>query len=82
MKISVVTVCLNSEKTIRHTIESFLAQTWPDKEMILADGGSTDRTIEIVRCFDSREIHISSQCDEGARHEGRWTREFQFARGF
>ena len=65
MKISVVTVCLNSEKTIRHTIESFLAQTWSDKEMILVDGNSTDRTLEIVRSFGSREICISSQRDAG-----------------
>ena len=40
MKISVVTVCLNSERTIALTIESFLKQSHADKEMLVIDGMS------------------------------------------
>ena len=65
MKISVVTVCRNSEKTIGLTIRSFLDQTHPDKELWIIDGASTDATAEIVRSFPSPEIHFLSEKDHG-----------------
>src|SRR4029079_2722127 len=65
MKISVITVCRNSEATIAHTIESFLEQTHANKEMVVVDGSSSDRTLQIVRSFDSPAIRISSEPDNG-----------------
>ena len=65
MKISVVTVCFNSEKTIRHTVESFLRQRHPDKEMLVVDGCSRDRTVEIVRGYQSPDIRVTSESDKG-----------------
>src|SRR4051812_38750185 len=65
MKISVITVCRNSERTIAHTIESFLAQTHADKEMVVVDGCSTDHTLGIIRSFDSPLIRIFSEPDNG-----------------
>lgn len=65
MKVSVITVCRNSEKTIGYTIESFLRQNYPDKEMIVVDGLSTDRTLEIVRSFSSDLIRVASESDRG-----------------
>lgn len=65
MRISVVTVCFNSQATIRDTIESFLAQTWADKEMLIVDGESTDGTLDIVRSYGSADIRIISERDQG-----------------
>jgi glycosyltransferase len=65
MKISVVTVCLNSERTIARTIESFLAQNYVGKELVVIDGGSTDRTLEVVRSFNDRRIEVHSGPDRG-----------------
>jgi glycosyltransferase len=65
MFISVITVCWNAEKTIRHTVESFLSQTHPDKEMVLVDGASKDATLDIVRSFKSPLIKITSEKDKG-----------------
>ena len=46
MKISVVTASFNSEATIGFTIESFLKQNHPDKEMLVIDGASRDGTLK------------------------------------
>lgn len=49
MKISIITASYNSGKTIRHTVESVLRQTYPDFEYIVVDGGSTDNSIDVVK---------------------------------
>lgn len=51
MLVSIITVCYNSEKTIRKTLESVLAQTYPNIEYLIVDGKSTDKTMEIVEEF-------------------------------
>src|SRR5258705_12883134 len=65
MKISVVMVCLNAEKTIAFAIDSFLKQHHPDKELLIIDGASRDRTVEIARSFNSPELRIISERDHG-----------------
>jgi len=65
MKISVVTACLNSERTVAETVQSFLAQTYPHKELLIIDGASTDRTVEIVRNLATTDVRIISESDRG-----------------
>lgn len=65
MKISVVVVCRNSEKTIGLTIKSFLEQRHSDKELVIIDGASTDNTVEIARSFHAPNIRIFSEKDRG-----------------
>lgn len=50
---SIVTVCYNSEKTIKRTIESVLKQPFLNYEYILVDGDSKDGTIDIVKSYES-----------------------------
>lgn len=54
MKLSIITVCLNSESTIADTIHSVLAQTFSNYEYIIFDGGSTDNTLDIIKTFGSQ----------------------------
>ena len=54
MKISLVTVCFNSEKTIEETFESVLRQTYRSIEYIVVDGMSRDGTLEIIRRYAAR----------------------------
>jgi glycosyltransferase involved in cell wall biosynthesis len=54
MHISILIPCFNAEKWIARSIESALAQTWPDKEVIVVDDGSTDGSVDIIRSFEGR----------------------------
>lgn len=51
--VSVITVCFNSEKTIDDTINALLKQTYKNWEHIIVDGGSKDRTIEIIKSHEN-----------------------------
>ncbi len=72
MKLSVITICLNSEAVIRKTIESVLNQDYKGEvEYLIIDGGSMDKTVDIANEYSDRfrekgyEYIISSEQDEG-----------------
>lgn len=52
MLVSIITPCLNSEKTIRDTIDSVLYQSYKNIEYIIVDGGSKDGTVEIIKEYE------------------------------
>jgi len=52
MKITIITVCLNSELTILHTLNSVLTQSYRNIEHIIVDGGSTDKTLEFIKQYN------------------------------
>jgi glycosyltransferase involved in cell wall biosynthesis len=64
--ISILIPAHNAQEWIADTLRSALAQTWQNKEIIVVDDGSTDRTAEIVRQFASEGVRIVSQNNEGA----------------
>lgn len=69
--VSIITVAYNSEKTIAGTMESILAQTYPNIEYLVIDGKSTDQTVEIAERFRPRmeekgiRFRVVSEPDEG-----------------
>jgi glycosyltransferase involved in cell wall biosynthesis len=64
IKISLITVTHNAERTISRCIESFIAQKYKNIECIIIDGGSTDGTIQIIdRYKDHINIFISEPDD-------------------
>ena len=65
MKISVITVCLNSEKTIEKAIQSVLAQKHSDIEYIIVDGKSSDKTLAVIDKFKSGISKVVSEKDKG-----------------
>ena len=71
MKVSIITVSYNSEKTIAHTIESVLAQTYDDIEYWIIDGKSSDGTVALAESYcnamEQKGIiyHILSEPDGG-----------------
>ena len=57
MKFSIITVSLNSEKTIEKTILSVINQNYYNIEYIIIDGCSNDNTINIINSY-KREIDV------------------------
>ena len=64
-KISVITVVYNDVDNIRTTMESYFAQSWPDKEYIIIDGGSTDGTVDIIKEYSDKLAFWCSEKDNG-----------------
>ena len=50
--ISVLTTAYNRERYLARAIESVLAQTYADFELIVVDDGSTDRTVAVARAYE------------------------------
>jgi glycosyltransferase len=65
MKISIITITYNSEKTLRDTIESVLSQSYNDIEYVIVDGKSKDSTCEIIRSYGDRISTFVSEKDDG-----------------
>ena len=63
--ISIVTVCFNSENTIKDTIDSVLNQTYGNIEYIIIDGGSIDGTVEFVQSYGDKIARFVSEPDKG-----------------
>ena len=54
IKISIITVTLNSQETIRDTLNSILSQNYKNIEHIIIDGGSSDQTINIIKRYPNK----------------------------
>lgn len=65
MKVSVITVCYNSEKTIERTLRSVISQTYQDIEYIVIDGKSSDQTLKIAENFHPHITQFISESDNG-----------------
>jgi len=63
--VSIVTVVYNGESFLEETIKNVLSQTYPNIEYIIIDGGSTDRTIDIIKKYDREIFYWVSEKDTG-----------------
>jgi len=79
--ISVITACRNSGEFLEQTVQSVLSQTYPHREYLIIDGGSTDGTVEIIRRYAPRLAYWHSRPDRGpaqgfnlglAQARGQW----------
>lgn len=63
--ITVITVVFNDEKNLEKTIESIINQTYKNIEYIIVDGGSTDKTLEIIQKYEDRIDYWITENDKG-----------------
>lgn len=64
-KISLVTPCFNQEEFIEETLDSVLSQHYPNLEYIVLDGGSSDRSCEIIKRYEKHLHFWHSEPDGG-----------------
>lgn len=71
VRISIVTVTYNSAATVKKTVQSVLAQTYPPFEYIVVDAVSTDDTLDMIQSFSDRfgekgiKLTVISEPDDG-----------------
>ena len=65
LRISIITVCYNSDKTIADTLRTSRLQTYQNTEHIIVDGGSKDETLAVVATEVMRNHTIVSENDKG-----------------
>jgi glycosyltransferase involved in cell wall biosynthesis len=64
--VSILIPAYNAERWIADTILSALAQSWPNKEIIIVDDGSTDGTLQVARQFASENVVVATHSNQGA----------------
>lgn len=64
--VSILIPCHNAAPWLAETLDSVLAQTWPNKEIIVVDDGSKDDSAAVARRFASRGVSLLEQPNRGA----------------
>jgi glycosyltransferase involved in cell wall biosynthesis len=78
-----VCICIptyNAAATIRETLESILAQTYPNLVIHVSDNASTDGTLKVVESVADGRVHIHRQ-EQNIGAEGNFNRCIQLAEG-
>ncbi len=65
MKLSIIIPTFNSSKVIGRALDSIVAQTFGDWEVLVMDGASKDNTGEIVKSYNDERIKFYSEPDKG-----------------
>lgn len=71
MNISICITTLNEEGTIGSLLDSLLAQSKKPDEIVIVDGGSKDKTVEIIRHYQKKDGRIKLLIEKSSRAKGR-----------
>ena len=77
--ISVIVAVYNGAKTLPRCIDSVSDQTYPDKELIIIDGGSTDGTVDLLIANNNKITYWQSEPDNGIYNA--WNKALNHAKG-
>jgi glycosyltransferase involved in cell wall biosynthesis len=64
--VSILIPAYNAQEWLAESLRSALEQTWEPKEIIVVDDGSKDQTLAIARQFESKQVRVVSQENQGA----------------
>lgn len=71
--VSIIIPAYNAARWMGETIQSALNQTWPHKEIIIVDDGSTDNTLAVAKGYETKFVKVVTQPNSGvsaARNKG------------
>lgn len=77
--VSVIIAVFNGEKYLADAIESIIGQTYKNIEIIIIDGNSTDRTVQIIKKYQSQISYWISEPDKGIYDA--WNKGLSVAQG-
>jgi glycosyltransferase involved in cell wall biosynthesis len=77
--VSVIVAVFNGAATLQRCIDSVAAQTYPSRELIVMDGGSTDGTVNILRANSDKIVYWESEPDRGIYHA--WNKALDHSKG-
>lgn len=81
-RVSIGMTVYNAARFVRETLDSLLAQDYPDFELVISDNASTDGSSEICREYASRDARIRYyRNDENIGAVRNWNRTLELARG-
>ena len=63
--VSIIIPAYNAQLTVAYTLQSAMAQTWPNKEIIVVNDGSTDQTAKIVQRLAGKDVTLISTENQG-----------------
>src|SRR5579863_1190109 len=64
--VSILIPAYNAENFLTETLQSALAQTWENKEIVIVDDGSKDGTLALARSFESDIVKVYTHKNQGA----------------
>ena len=65
LKFSIIVATLNNENTLDRNLQSIVSQTYKDYEIIIIDGGSKDKTFEVIKKYNQENLKIKNQQGHG-----------------
>ena len=77
--ISIIVAVFNGAKTLQQCIDSVSQQTYKNKELIIADGGSRDGTVDLIKSNNARINYWISESDKGIYNA--WNKGLSQAKG-
>lgn len=77
--ISIIVAVFNGSATLQNCLDSIVAQTYPHKELIVMDGGSSDGTVGLLEANSDAITYWESKADNGIAHA--WNKGLRKSRG-